>query len=120
VTSTPVSFAHEPLARLAGAAVNRGGRLALLPDGSARAERLRELQVGPHEPRLRVALYALTGLDIEPRYVWLRDDGDPGLFAWTYPGWLDLIADGTNPTWRGSSRFRTRPPARSWSSWRGA
>jgi imidazolonepropionase-like amidohydrolase len=91
----PVEYSPALFAQLASAAARVGGRaLPILPDGGVRAERLSELNVGRPGSEMKVALYALTGLDIEPGYVWLREDAGQGLFAWTYPGWIDVIAEG--------------------------
>ena len=51
------------------------------------AERLAALQAeGPGGP-VAVALYAVTGGDIAPWYLWLRDDPGHAFFAIVWPGW---------------------------------
>jgi imidazolonepropionase-like amidohydrolase len=51
------------------------GKIALLPEGEARVQRLTELEVEAAEKIKHVALYAITGLDFSPTYVWLADRG---------------------------------------------
>ena len=52
------------------------------------AERLAAMLAdGPAGP-VPVALYAITGGDSTPWYLWLRDDASQALFALVYPGWF--------------------------------
>jgi imidazolonepropionase-like amidohydrolase len=60
-------------ALLASALLQNGGRLALLPDGEARIERLLEKRIRAGGRTRRVTLYAVTGLDFSPSYLWLDD-----------------------------------------------
>jgi imidazolonepropionase-like amidohydrolase len=62
----PIEFAL-----LARAALDRGGRIALLPDGEARIVKLRELAAQAGDKAQPVTLYAVTGLDFSPLYLWL-------------------------------------------------
>src|SRR5262249_43692764 len=72
-----------------------GGRLALLPDGEAAIEKVTTADVqGPGFSRA-VTLYAITGLGLEPTYLWL--DGQQGLFA-IRDGWSAIVLAG----WEGS------------------
>lgn len=70
---------------------DRSRPLALLPSGQARVSKLTELSVGAGGKRLRVALYALEGLDLTPSLIWL--DQDQELFA-SYSPWFSLVRDG--------------------------
>jgi imidazolonepropionase-like amidohydrolase len=63
------------IALLAHAALQNGGKIALLPEGEARVQRVTELEVEVAEKIKHVALYAITGLDFSPTYVWLADRG---------------------------------------------
>jgi imidazolonepropionase-like amidohydrolase len=66
-------------------------RLALLPEGEARLERVTAARApGPGFQR-PVNLYAVTGLDFTPSYVWLDEQGR--LFAST-GGWTSLVLEG--------------------------
>lgn len=82
----------EQIAVLARALLRaEGKRLDLLPAGSARIR-----EVARHEARLgeqtrQATLYAISGLDLTPQYVWL--DSDNELFALTY-GWMGLAPQG--------------------------
>jgi imidazolonepropionase-like amidohydrolase len=72
---SPLSGGPSEIALLARAALQNGGRIALLPEGEARVQRLTELEVKAGEKIRHVALYAITGLDFSPAYVWLADLG---------------------------------------------
>ena len=63
------------IALLAHAALQHDGKIALLPEGEARVQRVTELEVEIAEKIKHVALYAITGLDFSPTYVWLADRG---------------------------------------------
>jgi imidazolonepropionase-like amidohydrolase len=58
------------------AALANGGSIALLPEGQARVERVlrRELQNG--NQRAALSLYAITGLDLTPSYLWADEHND--------------------------------------------
>src|SRR5207245_10852865 len=60
----------EESAILARALLAAGGRLALLPDGEARIERVGERTAEADSRSLAVTQYALSGLDFSPSYVW--------------------------------------------------
>jgi len=88
----PVESSPAYLGQLVLAVLRQpSGMLSMLPDGSVRVEKLLDARVGAADRSLDVALYAVTGLDIEPGYVWLRRDAEPGLFALVYPGSMGLI-----------------------------
>ncbi len=71
-------------------------RLPLLPQGEARAEALTSQDVR-HERELKeLRLYAVTGLDLQPTYVWL--DGAGEFFA-LLTDWGSVIPEG----WEGSA-----------------
>jgi imidazolonepropionase-like amidohydrolase len=63
------------IALLVHAALQHDGKIALLPEGEARVQRVTELEVEIAEKIKHVALYAITGLDFSPTYVWLADRG---------------------------------------------
>ena len=52
------------------------------------AERLAGLQIDGPAGTVPVALFAVTGGDNNPWYLWLRDDGSQALFAVVFPGWF--------------------------------
>jgi hypothetical protein len=83
------------LGLLARALLQGGDRMALLPDGNARIEQVKtSMAKGPGFSRT-VHLYEITGLGIEPNYIWLDDH--QAVFA-IHDGWQDVILDG----WQGA------------------
>lgn len=64
------------------------GRVALLPAGEARIEKITSAQAKAGERTRDVHLYAISGLGFTPAYVWL--DNDRNLFAGLW-GWSVLI-----------------------------
>ena len=56
-------------------------RLAALPGGELRSERLASTRVGAAGGEREVALYAIFGAGLQPEYVWLETAGDMPLFA---------------------------------------
>jgi imidazolonepropionase-like amidohydrolase len=58
---------------LVRAAIANQGRLALLPEGEARVQKVREQEVEAGGKKQGVTLYAVTGLDFSPAYVWLDE-----------------------------------------------
>jgi hypothetical protein len=80
---------------LARALLAAGGKLALLPEGEARIEKVTTaLAQGPGFAR-SVNLYAISGLGLEPTYLWLDDQ--EALFA-IRDGWSALVLEG----WEGT------------------
>ena len=68
----PLNPGPAEYALLAHAALQNGGRIALLPEGESRVRRVSELDVQADGHKKHVALYALTGLDFAPSYLWLE------------------------------------------------
>lgn len=88
----PVQGSPAWLARLAQSLLDRpGGRAPALPLGEPAVERVQRLEL-PGQP-FAIGLYAVTGLELEPSYVWLRED-DRSLFAQVYPGWGGTLLKG--------------------------
>ena len=77
-------------ALLARAALDHGGRIALLPGGACEVRLVKRATVRGQA----VALYAMTGLDLSPSYLWLDDRRD--LFALA-DGWFGMIRAGFEP-----------------------
>jgi imidazolonepropionase-like amidohydrolase len=86
----PIEFAL-----LARAALDRGGRIALLPDGEARIAKVREVAAQASDKSQPVTLYAVSGLDFSPAYVWL--DARRELFA-SGDTWRAVVREG----WEGA------------------
>lgn len=82
----------EQLAVLARALLRaEEGRLNLLPAGSASIRQVAEHEVSLGEQARRATLYAISGLDLTPQYLWLDEHRE--LFALTY-GWMGLAPQG--------------------------
>ncbi|MGZ6124142.1 MAG: amidohydrolase family protein [Myxococcales bacterium] len=82
-------------ALLARAALDRGGSIPLLPEGSARVDKVRELSAQAGERSQPVALYGVSGIDFSPLYLWL--DARRELFA-VGSTWQAVVREG----WEGA------------------
>ena len=71
----------ESTALIVRATQQAGGKLPGLPGGELSSLKLREATVGPAGQQLKVALYALRGVGLQPDYIWLEQDGSQRLFA---------------------------------------
>jgi hypothetical protein len=92
----PLNDAPQSVGLLARALLAAGGRIDLLPDGEARIEKVKDaLAPGPGFSRT-VHLYAISGLDLEPSYVWLDDQ--ESVFALLSGGWMNIVLAG----WEGA------------------
>jgi imidazolonepropionase-like amidohydrolase len=85
---------------LAKAALKNGGKIALLPEGEARIQRMTELDIESSQKegsgeKKHVALYAVTGLDFSPTYFWL---GPNDTFFGAVDPWGSVVPEG----WEGS------------------
>jgi hypothetical protein len=69
------------------------GRIALLPGGEARVQALRSVTLDAGGSPADVTLYAISGVDLEPTFVWLTSDESKRLAAYIYPGWMQAVAD---------------------------
>lgn len=88
----PVQASPAWAARLAQSLLARPGQRAPgLPVGQLSVERVQRLGL-PGQP-FEIGLYAITGLDLEPTYIWLREDSR-ALFAQVYPGWGGTLPQG--------------------------
>ncbi|HTI40103.1 MAG TPA: amidohydrolase family protein [Vicinamibacterales bacterium] len=76
---------------LVKAALAQGGSVALLPEGEARVERVLQRELHNGGNTMPVSLYAISGLDLTPNYVWVDDHND--LFA-AGASWMMTIRDG--------------------------
>ncbi len=91
----PLAGSPESRALLARAALGSpGGRIAALPGGEIRAERVRQHAVAGSGGAREVALVMLTGLGLQPAWVWLETAAPQRLFARIYPGSAHVIARG--------------------------
>jgi imidazolonepropionase-like amidohydrolase len=58
------------------AALANGGSVALLPEGEARVERVLQRDLRNGSQRAAVSLYAISGLDLTPSYLWGDEHND--------------------------------------------
>ena len=90
----PVDSSLEYLAIAVRAALRQPDRkLALLPGGEARVEALRSITLDAAGHPADVTLYAISGVDMEPTFVWLTSDDSKRLAAYIYPGSMQAVAD---------------------------
>lgn len=88
----PVQGSPAWIAQLARTLVQRpDGRSDALPAGRLKIERLQQLSLAGESGD--VGLYLITGLDLEPSFVWLRE-GSHELFAQVDPGWGATVLQG--------------------------
>jgi hypothetical protein len=90
----PTYGSPETNAILARATENAGGRLAALPGGELRSEKLATTRVGPAGGEREVALYAILGAGLQPDYVWLETGDGMPLFASINVGGSHLVRAG--------------------------
>lgn len=92
---SPLNGAPSEIALLAHAALHNGGKIAMLPEGEARVQRVTELDVEAAPKKKHVGLYSVTGLDFTPTYVWLEDaDKDQPRFFASVDQWGSIIPEG--------------------------
>ena len=85
----------EGLALMVRAALKRADRrLPMLPSGEASVTRLVEHTFQAGTRRQAAALYAVTGLDYDPEYIWLTTGKEPRFFAAAVPGYVQVVPAG--------------------------
>jgi imidazolonepropionase-like amidohydrolase len=84
----------EAMAMIARAVAKAGGRLAALPGGELRIEKVKETRVGEGDGARAIALHAVFGFGVQPEYLWLEADEAMGLFAVVNPGGSHLVVAG--------------------------
>jgi len=77
-----------------GALAKHNGKLPLLPNGTLSSSKLGEAQVTRDGKTQTVQLLALTGQGFTPNFVWATSEAQPRLFAFIFPGYLQLIEEG--------------------------
>ena len=87
---TPESFsvAFAALARRAD------GKLPLIPSGVLTSRKLGEAEVTKGGEKQKVQLVALTGIGFTPTFAWATQGSSPRLFAFIFPGFLQLVEEG--------------------------
>ena len=86
-------------AALAALAKRTDGKLPLIPGGMLSMRKVAEADVArgdgtSADSRRKVQLLAITGVGLVPQFVWATTDAEPRLFAFIFPGWMQLIEEG--------------------------
>jgi hypothetical protein len=84
----------EASAVIVRATQKAGGRLAALPGGELRSDKLKSARVGPAGRERDVVLYAVHGVGLQPDYVWLETGDGMPLFASISVGGSHMVATG--------------------------
>jgi len=90
----PTYGSPETNAILVRATQAAGGRLAALPGGELRSEKLATTRVGAAGQEREVALYAILGAGLQPDYVWLETGTGMPLFANVNVGGSHMVVAG--------------------------
>ena len=88
---------------LVQAALKNGGKIALLPEGEARVQRVTDLDVEANAAKKHVVLYSISGLDFAPTYLWVDEgttaDGNKTVkFFASVDTWDSIIPEGWEST----------------------
>jgi hypothetical protein len=70
------------------------GKLPLIPSGTLTSRKVHQAQVQCGTQSRDVQLVAMTGVGLVPTFAWATTGANPRLFAYIYPGFLQLIEDG--------------------------
>lgn len=70
------------------------GKLPLIPSGTLTMRRIQETQVVRGDETQTVDLVAMTGIGLTPSFAWATRGKSPRLFAFIFPGYLQLIEQG--------------------------
>ena len=91
----PVEGSLEASAAIARAIARQpDGRLAAVPGGELRIRKLAGTILESGDRKLPVSLYAVTGLEARPNFIWLTDDAVLRFVAYVYPGVVRVMEKG--------------------------
>ena len=79
----------ESLAALVRTTVKAGGRIDAVPGGEIAVRKLESIDVARGDDKRKVALFALTGVGLQPSFVWLDDDTTEALFGFVDTGFAE-------------------------------
>jgi hypothetical protein len=92
---TPLAGTPESLTvQFAALARRSDGKLPLIPSGTLTWRKLADSEVTNGHEKRGVQLVALTGIGFTPTIAWATTGASPRLFAFIYPGELQLIEEG--------------------------
>lgn len=94
----PAYGSPETNAVIVRATQKAGGRLAALPGGELKSERLSTARVGAPGAEREVALYAILGAGLQPDYIWLEAREEMPLFASINVGGSHMVVAGYQST----------------------
>jgi cytosine/adenosine deaminase-related metal-dependent hydrolase len=89
IEASPAWFAHV----VRSTWLQPGHAALAIPVGRLSVERVDEMTVKGPAGTAQLGLYALTGANLSPDYLWLREDAGLALFALVFPGW-SLVEQG--------------------------
>jgi Amidohydrolase family len=90
VGGTPQAFSVA----ITALAKQSDGKLAMIPSGTLTSRKLLDAQVTKGGEKRQVQLLALTGIGFTPTAVWATAGESPRLFAYIYPGFIQIIEEG--------------------------
>ncbi|MDR6840917.1 amidohydrolase family protein [Pseudoxanthomonas sacheonensis] len=70
------------------------GKLPLIPSGTLTVRKVADAEVNHGSEKRAVQLVAMTGVGLTPTFAWATTGDNPRLFAFIYPGFLQLIEEG--------------------------
>ena len=79
---------------LSALAQRADGKLPLIPSGTLTSRKLLDAEVSKGGVKRTVQLIALTGVGFTPTSVWATTDAKPRLFAYIFPGYLQIVEEG--------------------------
>jgi len=96
---TPLGGTLQDLSVAVSALARRvDGKLPLIPSGTLTYRKLADAEVSDGKATRQVQLVAITGIGFTPTTAWMTKEATPRLFAFIYPGYLQLIEEGWEKT----------------------
>jgi imidazolonepropionase-like amidohydrolase len=91
----PVDNSFESYGLIAKAALAQpNGRIAALPQGELAIQKVGGTTLEGGGAARAVSLYAVTGIDTQPDFIWLTDGDSPRFFAFVVPGFIRVVEAG--------------------------
>lgn len=92
---SPLGGSPQGMAVAFSALARRGdGKLPLIPSGTLTMRQVAEVEVVKDAEKRKVQLVMLTGVGFTPTFFWATTEAQPRMFAFIFPGYLQLIEDG--------------------------
>lgn len=70
------------------------GKLLLIPSGTLSYRKLADAEVSDGKSTRQVQLVSITGIGFTPTSAWVTKDASPRVFAFIFPGYLQLVEEG--------------------------